>query len=142
MKCNVLIVFPCVFIEFLHQKHLFLLYFPYIQEYTFTILNKWNPLFLKCFHVFEFKLKILLELVLKRKTMNKKQCLDSAERQLRLRLLVFTLRFNINCKKWMEAARFGVQSVFVRSIAITSMNIRASTACREIHSTFVSLRRL
>jgi hypothetical protein len=52
IKCSVLLMFSCVFSVLLLQKHVLLVYFRIIQEYTCTILYKWNALFCKCFHVF------------------------------------------------------------------------------------------
>jgi hypothetical protein len=58
MKWTVLLVFLCVFIVVLLQKHVLLVYFPIIQEYTFTILYTWNALFCKCFNVFSLWLDL------------------------------------------------------------------------------------
>jgi hypothetical protein len=45
MKCTVLLVFLCVFIVFLLQKHVLLLHFTCIPKYTCTIYSKWNAQF-------------------------------------------------------------------------------------------------
>jgi hypothetical protein len=52
MKYTVLQVFSCVFTVSWLQKHVFMVYFSCIQEYTCTILYKWNALFCKYFYVF------------------------------------------------------------------------------------------